>query len=110
MRRVLRPERSAGGSVHGIFQRGHKIFLAFPPEFFLGGFEAGDAACDFITRACEALFLVGHCPSFVSRPIAIGGPDWGANAETALQDCGCAHDAIAVDKKRALLVAFALPR
>jgi hypothetical protein len=34
----------------------------------------------------------------LSRPITIGGLDWGANAEDALQDCGCAHDANAVDK------------
>jgi hypothetical protein len=91
-------------------QRGLKIFFAFPFEFFLGGFEAGDAACDFVARVSEALFLFGHCPSFVSRPIAIGGLDWGANAETALQDCGCVHDAIAVDKTGTVLVALASSR
>jgi hypothetical protein len=47
----------------------------------------------------------------LSRPIAIGGLDWGANAETALQDCGCAQDErIVVDKTGAVLVALASSR
>jgi len=39
--------RTAGAPIGaGVFQRGHKIFLALACEFFLRGFEAGDACGD----------------------------------------------------------------
>jgi hypothetical protein len=31
----------------------------------------------------------GHACPFDSRAASNGGRDWGANAEIALQDCGC---------------------
>src|ERR1700761_6485795 len=85
---LLRPEGFAVGSVPGFFERRHEIFLAFPFEFLLRGFEACDARRNFFPRSREALTLFGHCPSLLSRvlesrPSAIGGRNWGVNADAA---------------------------
>ena len=115
-RRALRPERLAVGSVSGLFERRHEIFLAFPFEFFLGGFEACDARRNFFPRTREAITLFGHCPSFLrrvfeSRPTSIGDRNWGTNADAALQDCDCLRLATsAVDKTLTMLVAFTSSR
>jgi hypothetical protein len=85
MRRALRCSA-------GVFQRGDKIFRALALEFFLGGFEVCNAACDFFPLASEVVLRFGHAHiPFDSCPIPIGGCDWGVNWDKALLDCdGCA--------------------
>jgi hypothetical protein len=65
--------------------------VSFAFEFFLRGPEAFDTRGDFVARSRKAVFFfVGHCPSCFTNlvPAHIGGCDWGANWETAVQDCG----------------------
>jgi hypothetical protein len=105
---VLTPTPPALKSAAGIFQRREKIFLALALEFFLGGLEVGDARGDFFAFLREAVLQFGHAhPFFDSCPASIGVSDWGANWETALQDCGAR---LAVDKTIAVLVAYAPSR
>jgi hypothetical protein len=60
-------------SVAGISQRGYKIFLALPLEFFLRGFEVCNARRDLFALASEAIFLFGHAypliPAFDFLPL-----------------------------------------
>jgi hypothetical protein len=90
-----------GFRVARIFQRGDKIFLTLAFEFFLRGFEICDARDDFFPLQSGVVWLFGHAHPFGdSCPACIGGRDWGANWEEALQDCDCrrACSVLAVDK------------
>ena len=64
--------------------------MSFAFEFFLRGPEAFDTRGDFVARSRKAVFFFRTLPilfyDFV--PAHIGGCDWGANWETAVQDCG----------------------
>ena len=57
MRRALRCSA-------GVFQRSDKIFRALALEFFLGGFEVCNAACDFFALASEVVLQFGHAHPF----------------------------------------------
>jgi hypothetical protein len=79
-RALLRPERLAVGSIPGLFERRHKIFLAFAFEFLLCRLEACDACGNLFSRTSEAFVPFGHGPSFLSRvrescPECIGSCD-----------------------------------
>jgi hypothetical protein len=65
----LRPERRAFNSrpdifMPGVLQRGHEIFLALAFEFFLRGFEAGNARDDFFPLQSGVVWLFGHAHPF----------------------------------------------
>jgi hypothetical protein len=80
MRRSLR-------SVARIGKRRREIFVTFPPEFFLGGFENCNARCNFFPLPGDVVLLFDHARPFDSGSMLICGRDWGANWDTALQDC-----------------------
>jgi hypothetical protein len=61
---ALTTRRQALRSGAGIFQCGDKIFLALALEFFLRGFEAGDACCDFFPLLSGVVRLFGHAHPF----------------------------------------------
>jgi hypothetical protein len=65
----LRPERRAFNSrpdifMPGVLQRGREIFLALAFEFFLRGFEAGNARNDFFPLQSGVIWLFGHAHPF----------------------------------------------
>jgi hypothetical protein len=71
--------RRSLGSVARIGKRGREIFVAFPFEFFLGGFEIRNAHCDFFPLLSEVVLLFDHVRPCDSGPMLICGRDWGAN-------------------------------
>jgi hypothetical protein len=60
----LGPERWALKTTPGILQRRYEIFLAFPLEFFLVGFEVCDERCDFFPLLSDSVLLFGHAHPF----------------------------------------------
>ena len=50
-----------------IIQCGDAIFFALALEFFLGGFEVCNPACDFFPLASKIVLRFGHAHPYLSR-------------------------------------------